>query len=127
MRSLQNEKDVLAIHELMQNLEESRERLQDLLEQNKIAEGAKQTMQLSNQIATERAHIESIHAAIVALSSKKQITQDQHDLVRWENQRAVSQAMAEATDQTIHDIHAGFNVYGLSSAIDNPYERYGRL
>ena len=68
--SMINKQDVTNYHTLMQELEQSKERLQDLLELNKSPEGSKQAQQLANEIAAEKAHIESIQTSIQAITAR---------------------------------------------------------
>ncbi len=99
--SMRNKEDTERYHELMQELELSKKRLQDLLEQNKTAVGNKQVTQIANQIAAEKAHIDSINTSIQAITSQNKVMQQQAEVLKAINKRAVQEAGAKAESAAI--------------------------
>lgn len=121
--SMRNEEDVNSYHELMAELEKSKVRLQDLLEQNKTAEGNKQAQQIANMIATEKANIDSINTAIQAITDKNQLMHQQAEVLKAQNRKAVMEAGARAEREEIEKMKN--NVVQKSPIIDSPFEKYG--
>lgn len=129
LQSLQNQKDIAAYHSLMQDLQESQKRLEELLELNKSPEGAKQSAQIANEIAVEKAHIDSIKLSIQAISAQNQIMEAQRKLVKEQNERAVAKSMAEATSATLQQMHREVEAAGRTTTIreSDPWAKYGGL
>ncbi|RGQ03437.1 hypothetical protein DWZ11_09495 [Megamonas rupellensis] len=121
--SMRNEEDVNSYHELMAELEKSKVRLQDLLEQNKTVEGNKQAQQIANMIATEKANIDSINTAIQAITDKNQLMHQQAEVLKAQNRKAVMEAGARAEREEIEKMKN--NVVQKSPIIDSPFEKYG--
>ena len=121
--SMRNEENVNSYHELMAELEKSKVRLQDLLEQNKTVEGNKQAQQIANMIATEKANIDSINTAIQAITDKNQLMHQQAEVLKAQNRKAVMEAGARAEREKIEDMKN--NVVQKSPLNNNPFERYG--
>ena len=121
--SMRNEEDVNSYHELMAELEKSKVRLQDLLEQNKTVEGNKQAQQIANMIATEKANIDSINTAIQAITDKNQLMHQQAEVLKAQNRKAVMEAGARAEREEIERMKN--NVVQKSPIIDSPFEKYG--
>lgn len=121
--SMRNEKDVNSYHELMAELEKSKVRLQDLLEQNKIVEGNKQAQQIANMIAAEKANIESINTAIQAITDKNQLMHQQAEVLKAQNRQAVMKAGARAEREYIENMKN--TVIQKTPIKDNPFEKYG--
>ena len=95
--SMRNQQDVAAYRALMQDLQKSKDKLAELLELNKTPEGQKQGQQLANEIAAEKAHIDSINTSIQAISVQNEAMKNQMEVVKAQNQQAVADAMAQAT------------------------------
>ncbi|WP_304152584.1 hypothetical protein [Megamonas hypermegale] len=123
--SMRNEEDVNSYHELMAELEKSKVRLQDLLEQNKTVEGNKQAQQIANEIATEKANIESINTAIQAITNKNQVMQQQAQVLKAQNRQAVMEAGAQAEKEFVDRMDS--NVTKKTIIVDSPFEKYGNL
>lgn len=124
MLSSKNQQDVTSYHQLMDELDTSTKRLQDLLEQNKYPEGNKQAAQLTNEIAIEKAHIESIYTALQAITSQNQTMKNQVDVLEKQNHQAVVDASVQAENQALSQMHQEVDGYG--PAIDNPWVIYGK-
>lgn len=123
--SMRNEEDVNSYHELMAELEKSKVRLQDLLEQNKTVEGNKQAQQIANEIATEKANIESINTAIQAITNKNQVMQQQAQVLKAQNRQAVINAAKQAESEAISRMRS--EVEETTSIIDDPFSTYGNV
>lgn len=123
--SMRNEEDVNSYHELMAELEKSKVRLQDLLEQNKTVEGNKQAQQIANEIATEKANIESINTAIQAITNKNQVMQQQAQVLKAQNRQAVINAAKQAEKETIQNMKN--EVVEKVPIIDDPFSTYGNV
>lgn len=123
--SMKNEEDVNSYHELMAELEKSKVRLQDLLEQNKTVEGNKQAQQLANEIATEKANIESINTAIQAITNKNQVMQQQAQVLKAQNRQAVINAAKQAEEETLSRMEN--EVIETVPIIDDPFSTYGNV
>lgn len=121
--SMQNKQDVENYHNLIEELEKSKERLQDLLEQNKTAVGNKQVEQISNQIVAEKAHIESINTSIQAIMNKNQVMKQQSEVMKAINHRTVMEAGAKAERESVKRMKE--NVIQTSPINSNPFEKYG--
>lgn len=121
--SMQNKQDVENYHSLVDELEKSKERLQDLLEQNKTAVGNKQVEQISNQIAAEKAHIESINTSIQAIMNKNQVMKQQAEVMKAINHKTVMEAGAKAEKEAVAKMKE--NVIKTSPINSNPFEKYG--
>ena len=121
LQSLQNQKDITAYHNLMKELQESQKRLQELLDLNKSPEGAKQ---ISNEIAVEKAHIDTIKTSIQAISVQNEVMESQRQIVKEQNEHAVAQAMANATEATIKQMHKeAAAIQGMPIGQDNPWAK----
>ena len=127
LQSLQNQKDVTAYHNLMKELQESQKRLQELLELNKSPEGAKQAAQIANEIAVEKAHIDTIKTTIQAISAQNQVMESQRQIVKEQNEQAVAQAMADATEAAIKQMHSDVEAAGRTTTVreSDPFKRNG--
>ena len=124
LQSLQNQKDITAYHNLMKELQESQKRLQELLELNKSPEGAKQAAQIANEIAVEKAHIDTIKTSIQAISVQNEVMESQRQIVKEQNEHAVAQAMANATEATIKQMHKeAAAIQGMPIGQDNPWAK----
>ena len=123
--SMRNEEDVNSYHELMAELEKSKIRLQDLLEQNKTVEGNKQAQQIANEIATEKANIESINTAIQAITNKNQVMQQQAQVLKAQNRQAVINAAKQAEEETLSRMEN--EVVDTVPTIDDPFSTYGNV
>lgn len=123
--SMRNEEDVNSYHELMAELEKSKVRLQDLLEQNKTVEGNKQAQQIANEIATEKANIESINTAIQAITNKNQVMQQQAQVLKAQNRQAVINAAKQAEEETLSRMEN--EVIETVPIIDDPFSTYGNV
>lgn len=123
--SMRNEEDVNSYHELMAELEKSKVRLQDLLEQNKTVEGNKQAQQIANMIATEKANIDSINTAIQAITDKNQLMQQQAEVLKAQNRQAVINAAKQAEDETLSQMEN--EVIEKVPIIDDPFTTYGNV
>lgn len=121
--SMRNQEDVKNYHDLMLELQLSKERLQELLEQNKSAVGNKQVTQIANQIAAEKANIESISTAIQAITDKNKVMQQQTEVLKQQNRQTVIEAAKQAEDEALS--HMEDNVIETVPIIDNPWKRYG--
>jgi len=71
-------------------LQKSKDKLAELLELNKTPEGQKQGQQLANEIAAEKAHIDSINTSIQAISVQNEAMKNQMEVVKAQNQQAVA-------------------------------------
>ena len=127
LQSLQNKKDIAAYHNLMKDLQDAQKRLQELIDLNRSPEGAKQAAQIANEIALEQANIDSIKLTIQAISSQNQIMEAQRKIVKEQNERALGEAMAKATTQTIERMHREVNAAGrtFTEADLDPWARNG--
>lgn len=123
--SMRNEEDVNSYHELMAELEKSKVRLQDLLEQNKTVEGNKQAQQVANEIATEKANIESINTAIQAITNKNHVMQQQAQVLKAQNRQAVINAAKQAEEETLSRMEN--EVIETVPIIDDPFSTYGNV
>ena len=123
--SMQNQKNVESYHALMKELEESKKRLADLLELNKTPEGQKQAVQISNQIAAEKAHIETINTSIQAIAVQNQAMKNQAEVTKEKHQQAAAEASAKASDTTIDAWHKELQAEWTAPAIDDPWAKYG--
>ena len=124
LQSLQNQKDITAYHNLMKELQESQKRLQELLDLNKSPEGAKQAAQIANEIAVEKAHIDTIKTSIQAISVQNEVMESQRQIVKEQNEHAVAQAMANATEATIKQMHKeAAAIQGMPIGQDNPWAK----
>ena len=124
--SMRNQQDVAAYRALMQDLQKSKDKLAELLELNKTPEGQKQGKQLANEIAAEKAHIDSINTSIQAISVQNEAMKNQMEVVKAQNQQAVADAMAQATEQTIDDMYNKANAAGrIGETLDDPFARNG--
>ena len=119
--SMRNEEDVNSYHELMAELEKSKVRLQDLLEQNKTVEGNKQAQQIANMIATEKANIDSINTAIQAITDKNQLIHQQAEVLKAQNRKAVMEAGARAEREEIEKMKNNVDIltYDINEFIEN--------
>ena len=109
----------------MAELEKSKVRLQDLLEQNKTVEGNKQAQQIANMIATEKANIDSINTAIQAITDKNQLMHQQVEVLKAQNRKAVINAAKQAEDETLSQMEN--EVIEKVSIIDDPFATYGNV
>lgn len=123
--SMRNQEDVKNYHDLMLELQLSKERLQELLEQNKSAVGNKQVTQIANQIAAEKANIESISTAIQAITDKNKVMQQQTEVLKQQNRKTVIEAGRASERETISRMHDEVDAKG--PMLDNPFENYGTL
>ena len=123
--SMRNEEDVNSYHELMAELEKSKVRLQDLLEQNKTVEGNKQAQQIANMIATEKANIDSINTAIQAITDKNQLMHQQAEVLKAQNRQAVINAAKQAEDETLSQMEN--EVIEKVPIIDDLFATYGNV
>ena len=123
--SMRNQEDVKNYHELMLELQLSKERLQELLEQNKTAVGNKQVTQIANQIAVEKANIESINTAIQAITDKNKIMHQQTEVLKEQNRKTVIEAGKASERETMSRMHDEVEV--KSPMLDNAFEKYGTL
>ena len=121
--SMRNQEDVKNYHDLMLELQLSKERLQELLEQNKSAVGNKQVTQIANQIAAEEANIESISTAIQAITDKNKVMQQQTEVLKQQNRQTVIEAAKQAEDEALSRMED--SVIERVPIIDNPWKRYG--
>ena len=121
--SMRNQEDVKNYHDLMLELQLSKERLQELLEQNKSAVGNKQVTQIANQIAAEKANIESISTAIQAITDKNKVMQQQTEVLKQQNRQTVIEAAKQAEDEALSRMED--SVIERVPIIDNPWKRYG--
>ncbi|MBQ7479782.1 MAG: hypothetical protein IJT01_12950 [Selenomonadaceae bacterium] len=120
-----NKKDVTNYLTLMQELEKSKTRLQELLELNKSPEGSKQAQQLANEIAAEKAHIESIQTAIQAMTAKNETMKRQADVLEKQNHQAVVQAAQQAEDAMLTKMRE--ETTPSVTMIDDPWQTYGNV
>ena len=126
LQSLQNKKDIAAYHNLMKDLQDAQKRLQELIDLNRSPEGAKQAAQIANEIALEQANIDSIKLTIQAISSQNQIMEAQRKIVKEQNERALGEAMAKATTQTIERMHReAANINRPTIRESDPFKRNG--
>ena len=116
--SMRNEEDVNSYHELMAELEKSKVRLQDLLEQNKA-------QQIANMIATEKANIDSINTAIQAITDKNQLMHQQAEVLKAQNRKAVINAAKQAEEETLSQMEN--EVIEKVPIIDDPFATYGNV
>lgn len=123
--SMINKKHVEDYHALMQELEKSKERLKELMELNQDPEGNKQVQQIANEIAAEKAHIESIQTAIQAITAKNETMKRQADVMERKNHEAVVKAAKEAEEQALSDMKA--TTTATVPKIDDPWQTYGRV
>ena len=123
--SMINNQAVTNYHTLMQELEQSKERLQDLLELNKSPEGSKQAQQLANEIAAEKAHIESIQTSIQAITAKNQTMKRQAEVIEKQNHAAVVQAAKQAEDEALTQMKE--STTASVPIVDDPWQTYGNV
>ena len=123
--ALNNKQDVTNYHKLMQELEQSQKRLQDLLELNKSPEGSKQSQQLANEIAAEKAHIESIQTAIQAITAKNETMKRQAEVLERQNHQAVVEAAQQAEDAMLTKMRE--ETTPSVTMIDDPWQTYGSV
>lgn len=123
--SMLNKQDVTNYHALMQELEKSKGRLQDLLELNKEPEGSKQAQQISNEIAAEKAHIESIQTAIQAIIAKNETMKRQAEVLEKQNHQAVVEAAKTAEDAMLTKMRE--ETTSSVKMIDDPWQTYGNV
>ncbi len=123
--SLRNRDDVTTYHQLMTELDASRTRLTDLLEQNKSPEGSKQAQQLANEIAAEKAHIDSVNTALQALTAQNQVMKNQAEVLERQNHQAVVNAAIQAEDAALTKMQQ--EVTKTVPALDDPWQTYGHV
>ncbi len=123
--SMNNQKAVTAYHQLMDELEKSMKRLEELLEQNKDPEGNKQAVQIANEIAAEKAHIESINTSIQALTAQNQMMKNQAEVLEKQNHQAVVEAAKQAEGEAIQKMKQ--EVTMNTPIIDDPFQTYGNV
>lgn len=123
--SMKNRDDVMTYHQLVTELDESKTRLLALLEQNKNPEGSKQVQQLANEIAAEKAHIDSINAALQALSAQNQAMKNQAEVLEKQNHQAVVTAAIQAEEAALAKLKQ--EVTPTVPALDDPWQTYGRV
>lgn len=123
--SMRNRDDIATYHQLMTELDESRKRLTNLLEQNKSPEGSKQAQQLANEIAAEKAHIDSVNTAMQALTAQNQVMKNQAELLEKQNHQAVVEASKQAEDESLAKMKQ--EVTKTVPAIDDPWQTYGNV
>lgn len=123
--SMKNRDDVTNYHQLMTELEISKARLLDLLEQNKTPQGSKQVQQLANEIASEKAHVDSIHTALQALAAQNQVMKNQAEVLEKQNHQAVVDAAMQAEDAALTKMKQ--EVTKTVPALDDPWQTYGRV
>jgi len=123
--SMRNRDDVTAYHQLMTELDVSKKRLSDLLEQNKSPTGSKQVQQLANEIAAEKAHIDSIHTALQALMAQNQVMKNQAKVLEKQNHQAVVNAAIQAEDAALTKMKQ--EVTKTVPALDDPWQMYGNV
>lgn len=124
---MRNKSDVDSYHKLMQELEQSKARLQDLLEQNQSVEGAKQAAQIANEISAEQAHIQSLTAAIQALSVQNQTMNNNSKVQREKNMHAAQESAAAANSYVIQRMHNDLQSEWTAPAIDDPWQKFGNV
>ena len=125
MLSLKNQRDVSSYHDLVTELDASKSRLQDLLELNQSPEGSKQAAQIANEIAVEKAHIESINAALQAITSQNQAMKNQADVLEKQNHQAVIDASIQAENEAISTMDK--EVTKTTPVLDDPWSTYGKV
>ena len=123
--SMRNREDVTTYHQLMGELDASRSRLTDLLEQNKSPTGSKQVQQLANEIAAEKAHIESVHTALQALTAQNQVMKNQAEVLEKQNHQAVVNAAIQAEEAALTKMQQ--EVTKTVPALDDPWQTYGNV
>lgn len=123
--SMLNKQHVEDYHALMQELEKSKERLKELMELNKSPEGNKQAQQIANEIAAEKAHIESIQTAVQAITAKNETMKRQVEVMERKNHEAVVQAAKEAEDKALTEMRE--STTASVPKIDDPWQTYGRV
>ena len=123
--SMRNRDDVTAYHQLMTELDVSKKRLSDLLEQNKAPTGSKQVQQLANEIAAEKAHIDSIHTTLQALTAQNQVMKNQAEVLEKQNHQAVVNAAIQAEDAALTKMKQ--EVTKTVPALDDPWQTYGNV
>jgi len=123
--SMRNRDDVTTYHQLMTELDASKTRLADLLEQNKSPEGSKQVQQLANEIAAERAHIDSVNTALQALTAQNQVMKNQAEVLEKQNHQAVVNAAIQAEDAALTKMQQ--EVTKTVPALDDPWQTYGNV
>lgn len=120
--SMKNQQDVQSYHDLMRELDASKARLADLLEQNKYVEGSKQAMQIANEIAAEKAHMESINTALQAITNQNQVMQQQAQITKEQNHQIVVKATQKAEEEALSRMDR--EVIKTVPIIDNPWKDY---
>ena len=123
--SMRNRDDVTAYHQLMTELDVSKKRLSDLLEQNKAPTGSKQVQQLANEIAAEKAHIDSIYTTLQALTAQNQVMKSQAEVLEKQNHQAVVNAAIQAEDAALTKMKQ--EVTKTVPALDDPWQTYGNV
>ena len=123
--SMRNRDDITAYHQLMTELDVSKKRLSDLLEQNKAPTGSKQVQQLANEIAAEKAHIDSIYTTLQALTAQNQVMKSQAEVLEKQNHQAVVNAAIQAEDAALTKMKQ--EVTKTVPALDDPWQTYGNV
>ena len=123
--SVLNKQDVTSYRALMQELEKSKERLQDLMELNKQPEGSKQAQQIANEIAAEKAHIESIQTSLQAITAKNETMKRQAEVLEKQNHQAVVEAAKTAEDAALSQMRE--ETIASVTMIDDPWQTYGNV
>lgn len=123
--SILNKQDVTSYHALMQELEKSKERLQGLMELNKAPEGSKQAQQIANEIAAEKAHIESIQTSLQAITAKNETMKRQAEVLEKQNHQAVVEAAKTAEDAMLSKMRE--ETTASVPMVDDPWQTYGRV
>lgn len=123
MLSLKNQQDVDTYRGLMSELNTATNRLQSLLALNKTPAGSKQAAQLSNEIAIEKAHIESIHSSIQAVSSQNQAMKNQAEVTEKLNRETVIKQEQQAETEVVAKMNT--EVKKTASIMDDPWKKYG--
>lgn len=121
--STQNTANVATYHKLITELNNSNTRLAELMNENKSVTGNKQAMQISNEIAAEKVHIEAIQTSLQALQAQNEAMNNQAKIIAKQNHQAVADAESKAETTAISDMNSEVDAKG--SAIDDPFEKYG--
>ena len=97
----------------------------NLLRDNAEEKFLLQAQQLANEIAAEKAHIESIQTSIQAITAKNQTMKRQAEVIEKQNHAAVVQAAKQAEDEALTQMKE--STTASVPIVDDPWQTYGNV
>ena len=81
--------------------------------------------QLANEIAAEKAHIDSIYTTLQALTAQNQVMKSQAEVLEKQNHQAVVNAAIQAEDAALTKMKQ--EVTKTVPILDDPWQTYGNV